>query len=183
MKGMQLQLFSDLPLPPRPSQYCDEVTHLTVDKVLKSILKWMYHGNYSPPQSEIDDLKEDIFTAIQWDDDGYKIAKNLESAGWDSDGELVDLLDDVARHRYEAHEGLVHREWILKHGVEPKFSVGDKVSFKYKGGFDVGEVTKIHHSNAKYVIFCEHRGHIRVGAGTHGLVIPFEDCLPVEVNP
>jgi len=182
MYGMQLQLFNDLPLPPRPTQYCDEVAYAIVDKVLKSIISWMYHGKFSPPQRELDDLKEDIFTAIQWSDDPFEIAKNLEQAGWDCDGELVDLLGCVSKYRSEAYEDFIQHKWILKYGVEPKLSAGDVVSFKYKGSFDTGEVTKIYPSSAKYLVYCSHRGHVKEGVGTHGHIIPFEDCLPTEVN-
>jgi len=183
MNGMQLQLFGDLPLPPRPSQYSDSVTNIVVDKILKSIFKWVHHEKYTPSQNEIDEVKSELFNAIQWDDDPYQIAKNLEYSGWEPDGELVDLLGNVSHYRYDAHADIVKHEWILKYGVEPKFSIGDKVSFKNKNGFEIGEVVDIYADAAKYAIYCEHRGHVRKGVGTRGNVIPFEDCSPVERAP
>ena len=181
MKGMQLQLFDDLPLPPRPSHFCDDVTYAVIDKIMNPVLVWMYQGRYSPPESEREEVKEDLFTAIQWDDDAYKIAKSLEHAGWDSDGELLDILDSVSRYRYDTHKELVYYSWILKHGVTPRFSLGDKVSFNLKGKFEIGEIIRVHADTAKYTIHCPQHGHVKSGVGTHGHIIHFEECSPVEV--
>ena len=182
MIGMQLQLFDDLPLPPRPSQFCDEITHEIIDKIMNPVLVWMYQGRYSPPPSQIDEVKEDLFTAIQWDDDAYEVAKNLEHAGWDSDSDLVDILDQISYHRLDAHKNLVFNDWILKHGVTPKFSLGEKIGFKLKGKTEIGEIIHVYHDSAKYVIHCPHHGHVKSGAGTHGHVIPFEECFSVEIS-
>lgn len=179
MKGMQLQLFNDLPLPPRPSYIDKEVTNIVVERIFPEIIDWMYESNRSPSQSEIDSIKAELFSAIQYDDDSYNIAKNLEGEGWDAGRELVDVLDSVSRHRYEAHKKIIHQNWILKHGVVPKFSVGDTVSFALKGKQETGEITRVHPETAQYTIYCAQHGHVRKGAGTHGHIVNFEECKSV----
>lgn len=178
MKGMQLQLFDDLPLPPRPSQYAKEVNDAIVERITPSIVNWMYHVDSPPSPEEVESLKEDIFSAIEYEEDSYKIAKSLEYAGWDPDGELVDILDVVGRYRYEAYKDHVYNSWILKHGVIPKFSIGDSVVFAHRGRQETGEIIRVYPEMAQYTIHCPQHGHVKKGPGTHGHIINFEECKP-----
>lgn len=182
MKGMQLQLFDDLPLPPRPSYLDKDVTDAVVERILPEIIGWMYESKHSPIQSEIDTIKTDLFSAIQYDDDSYDITKNLEGDGWSVDRELVDILDSVPYYRHEAHKKIVHQNWVLKHGVVPKFSVGSMVCFLLKGKQETGEITRIHPEEAQYTIYCTQHGHVRVGTGTNGYLIDFEVCKSPREN-
>jgi hypothetical protein len=177
MKGMQLQLFDDLPIPPRPSQYAKEVNDAIVERITPDIVNWICHGgDTAPGLEEIDDIKTEIFSAIEYEEDPYGIAKSLEYAGWDSDGELVHILDNVGRYRYEAYKDHVYNSWILKHGVVPKFSIGDSVVFAHRGRQETGEVIRVYPEMAQYTIHCPQHGHIKKGVGTHGHIINFEDC-------
>lgn len=176
MHGMQLQLFDDLPLPPRPSYLSAEVCTLTTERVAPKIIQWVCQESGTPSSQELEAIEADIFSAIECDDDAYQIAKNLEHAGWDPDAELVDLLDDVAYQRHLAHKEIVQLNWILAHGVTAKFAVGDQVSFTFKGKKETGEIIRIYPDTAQYTIHCPQHGHIKKGAGTHGHIINFEEC-------
>jgi len=173
---MQLQLFNDLPLPPRPSCFDKKVTNVVVDRIFPEIMDWMREFKYSPSHSEIDSIKEELFLVIQHNNDSYEIVKNLEDKGWDADRRLLDVLDSVPHYRHEAHKKIVHQDWVLKHGVVPKFSVGDMVSFAFKGKQETGEITRVHPEEAQYTIYCTQHGHVRQGSGTHGHIIDFERC-------
>ena len=179
MKGMQFQLFDDLPLPPRPSYIDKEVVTVTVEKIAPELIKWMHQSRHFPSQAEIDAIKAEIFSAIEHEDDAYRIAKDLEYAGWDSDGELVDILNNVSRHRYDAHKEIIHQNWVLKHGIVPKFSIGDNVLFTFKNRQETGEIIRVSPETAQYTIHCPQHGHVKKGVGTHGHVINFEECTTV----
>jgi hypothetical protein len=176
MKGMQLQLFDDLPLPPRPSYLDKEVTDAVVERIFPEIMGWMYEPKHFSSQSEIASIKAELFSAIQYDDDSYDIARNLEREGWDCGRELVDVLDSVPQYRHEVHKRIIQQNWVLKYGVVPKFSVGDAVVFTLKGKQETGEITRIHPETAQYTIYCAQHGHVRKGVGVHGHIIDFEAC-------
>lgn len=185
MTGMQLQLFDDLPPPPRPSQYDKEVNDAIVERITPDIINWICRGGDTiPGLKEIDDIKTEISSAIEYEEDPYRIAKSLEYAGWDPDGELVDILDNIGRYRYEVYKDHVYNSWILKHGVLPKFSIGDSVVFAYRGRQETGEIIRVYPEMAQYTIHCSQHGHVKKGAGTHGHIINFEDCSkpPEEKN-
>ena len=179
MQGMQFQLFDDLPLPPRPPYLSKEVNTLVAERVTPKIIQWVCQEGGPPSSQELEAIKADIFSAIEYDDDAYQIAKNLEHAGWDPDTGLVDLLDDVAHQRHLAHKEIVYRNWILTHGVTAKFVVGDQVTFTFKGKNEIGEIIRIYPDTAQYTIHCPQHGHVKKGAGTHGHIINFEECTTI----
>lgn len=179
MQGMQLQLFDDLPLPPRPSYLSEEVNSLTTERVVPKIIQWVCQEGGTPSAQELEAIKAEIFSAIEYDDDAYQIAKNLEYVGWDPDADLVNLLDDVAHQRYLAHKEIVYCSWILAYGVTAKFALGDQVSFTFKGKKETGEIIKIYPDTAQYTIHCPQHGHVKKGAGTHGHIINFEECTTI----
>lgn len=176
--GMQGTLF-DCGYPPRPKMYGGDVTELVLDALMPKVLDWMRSAGDDPDTMSdgyVAEVRDDIRDAIEHEDDGYKIVRALERDGWSVDRELVDILDDAIFERIEAHKSAV-KAWVTTNNVSPKFSVGQRVTFKQRP-FDketvTGEVTKVVDDEATYVVFVESLGHVRNGPGTYGICVPYE---------
>lgn len=164
----------------RPSHYDERIDLEVAGALLPKVLRWLKaRGEDEPTEEDRQDILEQLANACRFHDDGYEVAKQLDDRHmWESDSELVDLLDEVAFARIRAHEKAVEA-WVQQHGVAPKYSVGQRVAFK-RQRWDkekvTGEVTAVREKTAQYLVFCESLGHVREGCGTHGTYVAFEDA-------
>jgi hypothetical protein len=121
-----------------------------------------------------EELEDDIAKAIHHacSTDGYKICRQLDFMGWDCDEELVDAFSKTHFHHITAvNESW--KKWVEDNKLEPKYSIGDNVVFEMRGKEEFGEVARVYPDLLRYLIYCEHLGHIREGKGNgvHGFVI------------
>jgi hypothetical protein len=175
---MKQQVLFGCGWPPRPNRTDPEVLERLLDALMPRVIQWMKSAGDDTDKFEKSYLKEihdDLRSAVRFDDDAYDIAKMLDNIHyWEVDHELLHLLEDVAYMRIKAHNSLI-AEWVNHHGVTPKYSVGQRVTFKHRGKDQVGEVSKVEEQLAQYVVFCESLGHVRKGVGSHGLYVNYEN--------
>jgi len=135
---------------------------------------------------DMDRAMAEVERAMRWSTlDGYEIARELDSRGWSADSQLVELMDQLAWRRYDAHHDVVC-EWVKSENIKPALGVGDLVTIKArrKGAmvaepFD-GEITSVREDEARYVVLVEALGHVREGVGSHGIVMAYEDVTKRE---
>jgi hypothetical protein len=176
LKGMQMQLFNDLPIPKRPSIHSDEVTLETVKRILPRVLAWI---GGQPSSQDIDNITDDLVKSIRYENETYDIMSGLDrDCGWVVNDELYDILNDVEEIKYFVWKEFI-ADWVLKNGIMPKHSIGDEV--KYKSRKDLrpidGEIVKINNKLAEYTVYSSSLGHVRKGNGTHGVVVEFESII------
>lgn len=124
-----------------------------------------------------DDALYSIVEAITWEDDGFRICRELENNGWDCDAEMVDIMDNAAAYKYRHHRELL-AEWVKENSITPPLCVSARVRFVHRGEQRVGTIRSINADAAEYTVFCEELGHVREGLGTHGTIVKYEDCWP-----
>lgn len=165
----------------RPSHYDEKIDQEVAQALLPKVLQWLRsRGEDEPTDEDKQDILAQLTDACRLHDDGYEVAKCLDDRHmWESDSELVDLLDEVAFARIRSHEKAVEA-WVQQHGVVPQYSVGQRVAFKQRRWDKeavTGEVTAVREKTAQYLVFCESLGHVRAGCGTHGTYVAFEDAV------
>lgn len=166
---------------PRPSAADDDILEEAAKLIVEELIREYGEGIV---EGEKDLATEQITEAIGYSDDGYKICRDLESEGWDPDARMVAIFDDVSVHKRRVLDERV-KAWVAAEGVTPEFKVGDRVQFyrhNPKVGLYDGEIVKVYPDRAEYVIEVKSLGHVRTGAGVHGLVIPFENCSPLPAT-
>lgn len=176
--GMQMTLF-DCGYPPRPKMYDGDVTELVLDELMPKVLAWMRSTGDSPDamsEDYVDEVRDDIRSAIELEDDSYEIVRSLEHDGWSVDRDLIDVMDDAAMLRIRAHDSRVER-WVLQHGVLPKFSLGQLVIFKWRHEVKRGVITRLNVEHGTYAVFSEELNHVKKGPGSHAVILPYEDVV------
>lgn len=157
----------------RPTQFDDEILKLTAQSLLEEIKRWFTSGGDCPPDDEI---VEDLTKALQYNTDGFEIAKSLEDYSyWDGDSDLVDVLNgaygEMRKHLEQAEE-----KWVKENNLQP-ISIGKMVRILDGGKLNdfTGEVIGNHLSGYS-IVFVEKAGHVRErgGVGTHGIYIAWE---------
>lgn len=160
LQGMQMKLFDDIDDPPRPSLWSEEVSKLVAERILPEIVKWM-KPRFPIPESELEEMKTEICEAIEFTDDSYEIARELETRShWDVDRDLIHIMDSVSEYRYQEHNKIVN-QWVLSNGVEPKLKIDDVVSFKTNDlGVTSGKITSIFEKTANYGIRLDNQPNV-----------------------
>lgn len=163
----------------RPDLYDEEVSKQVVELMLPKVVAYLKNGGFSDEELKdgyLDEVRGELCEAIMFDDDAYKICRNLERGSWDADDELHELLGIVPVKRHDVHRKFV-KEWVRAEGISAQHRVGDRVTFKLQDKEEHGEVTRIEPEIAQYIIFCSHLGHVRTGCGSHGFYINYEAVL------
>lgn len=181
---MKQETLFDCGAPPRPGIYDRLVTEKLLDMLMPRVLRWLKDGGEnvdSLPKNEFVEIRSQLKDVVDFNDDAYTIVKELDQSHyWQVDTELINIMEDVGFMRHKAHNTLVS-EWVDRNGVCPKYSAGQRVTFKHHGVDQVGEVLTVEGKQAQYLVFCESLGHVRKGNGTHGFYLNFEDVKP-ELN-
>lgn len=154
----------------RPKYFAEEVTHATVSEVLASVLKYL--DNQS---DDIDQIKNDLFNAFEFDDSSYQICKNLERNSWLIDDELVELFKNVAHIRYTCWKKCIC-EWVKINKPIQKYNKENIVQFVFEGSVVIGIIVNVDESEATYLIFSAQLGHVKTNGKT-GVYVPFEKVL------
>ncbi len=174
MTGMQLQLFLDLPLPPRPKYFGDEVTGELIDSIIPKVVKWLESDRrFRVTDSEFEEIHADLASIVDFEDDAYKIVRGLDDLGWAVDDELHDIMKEVSYSRYDIWKDHVHH-WVLKNGITLKHNIDDKVQFKSDGKVKQGVIRKIYPRTAEYAVFLEEES---LKKGYIGSVVQLENFV------
>lgn len=166
-RGMQLTLSLDVGQPPRPKITDDASQERYVDALIPRVLDWLREcGEFvdaTPGEYYLQQLREELLDSIDYHNDGYEIAKNLERRHyWSVNASLVELLDDSVALRMVTFNSLI-KEWVFSNGILPKYSVGQSVRFvTHRNVEHVGEITRVEFDQARYVIHCPALGHFHI---------------------
>ena len=148
---------------PRPTDYDQDIIKEGVRASL-GIIKDYLRDEY------VEDQEIKIFQdLLQHERDGYILARQLESAGWFEDRELVSLCDDIVDNVYKAAR-LAVKEWLAAFKIEPKYEEGQLVSVVRNKKTYVGSIEGIDRERGTYTVRVKSEGH-----GRHcGWVIAWE---------
>lgn len=156
---------------PRPGLQSPEVLAMVANGLMPRILQW---GDWSENDREAQEVAGQILKVLEYSRDGYEMAKSLEERFyWDSDAELVDILEGADWH--SANRSAV-MAWIKDNNITAKLEVGRLVEVKTSPRESVlrsGEIAQIY-EDGNYCVMVPELGHVREGLGTHGLVFAWE---------
>ena len=94
---------------------------------------------------------EDIASAIEYERDSFRMCKSLDDAGWNTDREMIDILEETLFKLDVVYEQAI-KDWVKTNGIKPIYSIGDKVIFKLNRLINDGVIKKIYDKDARYVI-------------------------------
>ncbi len=159
-------------IPKRPSKNDDFVLLAAAETLAPLVAKWA-----DEPESEIPEIAKQIADSIRYGEDGYEIAKTLESRFcYDSDSTLVEILDNAMFHISNAHQRIC-KDWVKAYNP-PKPVLESYVTCSSHKDAGAGIVTRISDDGTATVCF-QSKGHVREGMGTHGFICNWEDLTPV----
>lgn len=171
----QAQLFTpaDCPPPKRPAMTSPEVHERLVKRLAERFAAW----NEEPlGEHAIASLRR--ATELWFIDSAYRMARNLDTDGWDVDDDVTEILSDAHGYGRMAHDAVV-TEWVAKYDIRPPFPIGARVKCKVQRVEHVGEVTAIDAKRATYTVRVAALGHVAKGElGTHGFILNYEDVTP-----
>src|SRR6267154_1557943 len=107
--GIQRRLFTN-EYPKRPGYFDEIVTKRAAEFLLPYVVEWL--GDEAN-----DRVLPNLIEAMRYCDEGYELAKALEHRGWSPDSELVEILDNAAHKRYEAHNEVM-ATWVKSHDLK-----------------------------------------------------------------
>lgn len=126
---------------------------------------------------------EQIASAIEHEDDGYRIGRILDQDGWDIDMTIATALDSAAFHKMTVLNDLT-KKWVNEFQIKPTLEVGTKVLVKTRFQKQaVGEIVDVRVATAEYVVNVPSAGHVKTGCGTRGLVLACEDVVAAPAEP
>lgn len=179
---------------PRPSERDEAVLDTAIEMIMPSVWDWITaldHYESDEREGVRLDLKKAIGRSyISFD--GYQIARNLEqSALWEPDSELVDVLDAFIRFVHQAHRDAV-KLWVSENAIIPQHRVGDSVLVKVRGVEHEGLITRVDEETAQYSVNIPALGHVphiltkdengnavvekeSSATGTLGIILPVEE--------
>lgn len=157
----------------RPKPNCKEVVRLAAEMLLPKVIEWLKEGGDDRAEEERDQILDDLADAIEYEDDGFRIAEQLKSNHyWEPDAGLVEILD--RHYKYDAYKDLV-KKWVKENDIKPELAIESSVTVTVKGKSVNGIITNINNDTAEYTVCCESLGHVRSGIGTHGTILPYEE--------
>lgn len=156
--------------PKRPSRTDKPITKQVAEKLLPAFAQWMKTDDDDTRQQ--DDLLDDLTKALDYDDDGYEIARNLDHSGYSPNAELVGILDAAGGYRRNIHSEAC-KAWVATNNLQP-IPLDTKVRWPYKPAAGVGIVTNNHPDGRSTVSFPS-LGHTR----SSGYVVEWEE-LKIE---
>lgn len=155
----------------RPSWNDLAVRELAADELLPQFAEW---SGAELDEEQAAEVRKLLVDGMRWHGNGYDFAKEFESAGWEPDHDLVDLLENI--NTFGAHRKLV-REWIAATGATPRLAVGTAVVLpEGKDAGVAGEIVRVNEGDGTYTVYCESLGHVRegLGTGTTGRIFAWE---------
>lgn len=168
----------------RPTRFDLSVRQAAAAKAWPVFRAWLISNGASVTEADADreDVLPELASALEYNGDGYEVAKHLDGRGWDADVDLVDAGQRLLDALEDALDAAV-KSWVSVAKPAQRFAIGDTVQFTRSGLTVVGQVTRVVADRAKYVVYCASLGHVREGVGAHGTLgtlVNFEDAAPVS---
>ena len=169
----------------RPTIFDADIQSEVAQQLLPSLIKWLQaRGEEICDEEEKKHVTEEVAKAIDTavSYDSYKIARELDDAGWFADGDLVSLLERALSFAIGCHDRKT-RKWVQDEGIVAGIAVGTTVRVYDRGGRLIvyeGTIIRVDPSKARYLIFSEKLGHVQQGQGSHGRWEACELVEPVE---
>lgn len=160
----------------RPSAQDAEI----LTAVAQNILRAMPKGTIV--EGEEDDAIADIIRALREEApelDEYRLTRRLEEYGWSCDMAIVGAFEIASGDVWQSVREAT-RIWIRSNGIKPRLTIGAQVKVmarsttRTKQEFD-GEVVAVDADHGTYTVMISALGHVREGAGIHGIIVNFED--------
>ena len=161
----------------RPSRHSKEIATEVAKLMLPRVKQWLGNDHDREDDEITEQLADVIYDSI--DHDGYDLAKRLEDyCYWESDSQLVDILDGVGHKLYSVWEKKC-KEWVIANNIKPQFNVGDRIQWTRQwDGIQKGKISGIMRETAQYTI---HEDGKSYPGGTKdfplGLLLPYEDVV------
>lgn len=160
---------------PRPTKNDPEVLKAAAQALLPEVMDWLKCNDSEYTEDEI---LNDLQKALQWNDDGYQIARNLDS--WCPDAALVEILDGAYFAKGTARSKACEA-WVKENGLTGQ-AIGSRVVSDRHPEAGVGTVL-LNHSNGTSTVNFPKMGHVPEGQiGTWGLILEWERLKPYD-NP
>jgi hypothetical protein len=161
---------------PRPGRHDKAVIDIAFEKIWPEIRKWVGH---TEDDEDTKNAAKKVLSSAYGNDDGYQLARDFEHATFMPDSDLVEILDGWGSHLYRAHEEVL-KTWAKENPIEPRFKVGDIVTFDAGYRFaskmlNDGEIIKVDLETMVYTINSPSAGHIKPGTNKSGVTGCFAD--------
>ncbi len=142
----------------RPTQLSDGEISRINNKISKDIIGVFDLSDGGDMESLMEDVLGDVEN-INFDCDGYEVAKEMEDMGYEINTRIVDYLDSVQREFDIALNDKI-KYWVSIKKLTPKFEIGHKLSptneiRNHRGSRYKEEcyyVVKLYDKEGKYVI-------------------------------
>lgn len=164
--------------PERPSWRCEEVCRRAAGNLAADVLEWSGESSDRLPN-----ITKHLAKILQYyGPDGFDLAKQMESNGYDADAHLVEILDNADCLLSNAYNEVV-AEWIALYGIKSDFAVGDVVEFDHQGRIATrkkvtGVVYQIDEAHGRLFIRSDELGHVAPGQmGTQGVILDYEKVV------
>ena len=134
----------------------DDMTKELADIVVEMLIEW-----YST--LDLEDCVEDAYDILvyYYNEDGYNLAREFEDKGYDSDSNLVDILDGVSHEKYNIGKKYLE-QWVSDNNVKLDYEIGDIVVCNFiKHGEVECEVVKLYPESAEYGLWFDGLGYER----------------------
>jgi len=156
---------------PRPKREDKEIKHQVAIELCRRLVKRVSDLSLE----NFEEMCEDVEEATSFETSGYKIARELESLGWDVDDEIVDVVREAPYLQTELWRAAV-KKWVIDAQAEASFEVGETVKFLHHGKEVEGQIVKIERETGEYVVRCSTLGHVEGGTGVRGSIVAYEEC-------
>ena len=170
-------------IPKRPTWPDDYVVRKAAELLAPKLKAWLVECD-KHDDTPLDDIVNDLAKAMDWHTDGYELAKNLEREGWMPDAQMVEVLESAAFAKHDA-VAFMCKEWVKAYGVQPP-PLEAMVKDPKHPERGVGLITE-NHSDGRSTVMFPKLGHVREGAGNHGLILNWEDLngssVPAVASP
>lgn len=154
----------------RPTLHDPEVIAAAARKLAPAVKEWVEDSAVT-----LAEIEADLREAIKFYDDGYAIARELDSQYY-PDARLVDILDEAFGAKTDALRAL-ERDWVQANQLQP-IPLETKVRWQKKPAAGVGIVVNSYPEGKATVMFPS-LGHVREGVGCHGFIVNWEE-LTIE---
>lgn len=169
---IQTRLFTG-EYPARPKRGDAAVIDRAARELLPDVMQWL--DGEGEEERTYQDLRKVLDRAFEYD--GYDLAQEMDRLGYESDAELVEILDGGGIN--DAHRAVVE-EWVRAHDLRLSLPIGTQVIARLYQRTVTGEVTALHPKTAEYTVMVPSEGHVKTGPGTHGYFVGFENVQPVD---
>lgn len=143
----------------RPKKYDHEITNQVVSAIFPAVVSWLEECKSYYPDVD-NEIKSDLFSAIELTDDSFEIAYALRARkDWAGvDRSLVHIFDNVGTLRLQFFDKKLEK-WVIDNDIVEKFGsdfkVGDEVKLFRNSIYQSGRITLINKRFATFTILLD----------------------------